>query len=130
MAEPFVLDGARAREGAPQVRIAPGEALPDAETLRDVSVVGILFPGFRDGRGYSTARMLRERGFDGDIRAIGDVTVDQLFFLLRTGFSSLEPDHFMELGRRFHVRLSSLLFRLCIRRVGKLQYVSAHRYGQ
>ncbi|WP_372918091.1 DUF934 domain-containing protein, partial [Sandarakinorhabdus sp.] len=50
------------------------------------------FPKFRDGRGYSSARILREAGFDGEIRAAGDVLVDQLGFMRRVGFDSFAPD--------------------------------------
>jgi uncharacterized protein (DUF934 family) len=47
------------------------------------------FPKFADGRGYSTARLLRERyGYHGEIRAIGDVLHDQLFFMKRCGFDA------------------------------------------
>jgi len=47
------------------------------------------FPKFTDGRGYSTARLLRERhGYDGELRAFGDIGRDQIFFLNRVGFDS------------------------------------------
>jgi len=47
--------------------------------LNDVNVIGVNFPAFADGRGYSLARLLKERyGFKGEIRAIGDVLIDQL----------------------------------------------------
>jgi uncharacterized protein (DUF934 family) len=53
------------------------------------SVVAIHFPKFTDGRGYSTARLLRERyAYAGELRAIGDVLRDQLFFLRRCGFDT------------------------------------------
>ncbi len=49
------------------------------------------FPKFRDGRAYSYARLLRERyGFEGELRAVGDVLLEQLFFMLRTGFNAFE----------------------------------------
>ena len=49
------------------------------------------FPKFRDGRAYSYARLLRERyGFEGELRAVGDVLLEQLFFMLRTGFDAFE----------------------------------------
>lgn len=54
-------------------------------------VIAIAFPKFTDGRGYSSAAILREAGYDGDIRAVGDVTIDQLWYLKRVGFSSLAP---------------------------------------
>jgi uncharacterized protein (DUF934 family) len=47
------------------------------------------FPTFGDGRGYSTARLLRERyGWKGELRAIGDVFRDQLFYLASCGFDA------------------------------------------
>ncbi len=57
--------------------------------LDAVPLIAIDFPVFNDGRGCSTAAMLRSRyRYRGDLRAIGDVLVDQLFFLRRVGFSS------------------------------------------
>ncbi|MCL6414590.1 DUF934 domain-containing protein [Aestuariirhabdus sp. Z084] len=64
---------------------------PDAllDDLAAIKVIAINFPTFADGRGYSLARLLRERhGFSGELRAIGDVLRDQLFFLQRCGFNS------------------------------------------
>lgn len=53
--------------------------------------IAVDFPTFKDGRGYSTAALLRTRlAFAGDLRAIGDVLIDQLFYLKRVGFSSFE----------------------------------------
>jgi uncharacterized protein (DUF934 family) len=47
------------------------------------------FPAFTDGRNYSNARLLRDRyGFKGELRAIGDVLRDQLFFMHRCGFDA------------------------------------------
>jgi uncharacterized protein (DUF934 family) len=54
-----------------------------------VALIGVDFPVFRDGRGYSIARLLRERyGYKGEIRAIGDVLRDQLRFMFRCGFDA------------------------------------------
>ena len=64
---------------------------PDAiaADLEKLSTVVIEFPQFTDGRGYSTARLLRERyGFKGEIRAAGEVLRDNLFYLSRCGFDS------------------------------------------
>ncbi|MDR1162504.1 MAG: DUF934 domain-containing protein [Candidatus Accumulibacter sp.] len=58
-------------------------------------IVGIDFPKFSDGRGYSSARLLRERfHFKGEIRAIGDVLQDQLFLMKRCGIDAyaVRPD--------------------------------------
>ena len=51
--------------------------------------VDVNFPKFTDGRGYSIARLLRERyGYRGELRAVGDVQRDQLFYLSRVGFDA------------------------------------------
>ena len=58
-----------------------------AADLAHFAVVALEFPKFRDGRAYSYARLLRERyGYKGELRAVGDVLLEQLFFMLRTGF--------------------------------------------
>ena len=60
-----------------------------AERLATASRVEVNFPNFTDGRGYSTARLLRERlGYRGELRAVGDVQRDQLFNLARCGFDA------------------------------------------
>lgn len=60
-----------------------------AADLDDFTVIGVDFPKFSDGRGYSAARLLRERhGYRGELRAIGDVLRDQLFYLQRCGFDA------------------------------------------
>jgi uncharacterized protein (DUF934 family) len=54
-----------------------------------IALIAVDFPVFRDGRGYSTARLLRERfGYKGELRAIGDVLRDQLRFYERCGFDA------------------------------------------
>jgi uncharacterized protein (DUF934 family) len=51
--------------------------------------IEIKFDAFTDGRGYSTAKLLRDRfAFTGELRAVGDVTIDQLFYLSRCGFDT------------------------------------------
>ena len=67
-----------------------------ADDLGRFSVVAVHFPKFTDGRGYSTAALLRTRyGYRGELRAFGDVGRDQLFYLARCGFDSfkLAPQH-------------------------------------
>jgi uncharacterized protein (DUF934 family) len=60
-----------------------------AEDLKYFGVVAVNFPKFGDGRGYSIARLLRERyGWKGELRAIGDIFRDQLFFLSGCGFNA------------------------------------------
>ena len=60
-----------------------------AADLDHFTVIGVHFPKFTDGRGYSIARMLLERyGYKGELRAFGDVGRDQIFLLNRVGFDS------------------------------------------
>lgn len=59
--------------------------------LERLQLVAIDFPAYTDGRGYSQARLLRERlGYGGEIRAVGDVRVDQLAFMMRAGIDALD----------------------------------------
>ena len=56
------------------------------------SVIAVDFPKFADGRGYSIAYNLRARlGYVGELRAIGDVLRDQLFYMQRVGFDAFSP---------------------------------------
>lgn len=62
-----------------------------AEDLVHFEMVAINFPKFADGRGYSLARLLRDRyNFTGEVRAVGDVLHDQLFYMQRCGFNAFE----------------------------------------
>jgi uncharacterized protein (DUF934 family) len=59
--------------------------------LDRLAVVVLAFPNFKDGRGYSQARQLRERyRFAGELRAAGQILRDQFLFLVRAGFDALE----------------------------------------
>ena len=92
--EPAVsLDGFLEQDNASSVRIEAGEdveqLIPHLDRLR---LIEIDFPKFRDGRGFSTARILREAGYTGEIKATGDVLVDLVFFMRRCGFDSFAPD--------------------------------------
>lgn len=62
-----------------------------ADDLDHFAVVALEFPVFKDGRAYSYARLLRERwGFTGELRAVGDVLLEQLHFMQRVGFDAFE----------------------------------------
>ena len=64
-----------------------------AEDLQHFDLIALEFPRFGDGRAYSYARLLRERyGYLGELRAVGNVLRDQLFFMVRCGFDSFEVD--------------------------------------
>jgi uncharacterized protein (DUF934 family) len=78
--------------------------------LDRLAVVALVFPTFRDGRAYSQARLLRERyGYDGELRATGQVLRDQFVFMLRAGFDAFEvkkqadAEAFAETVKRYSV---------------------------
>jgi uncharacterized protein (DUF934 family) len=71
------------------VLVLANDADPLEASLEGVDRIELDFPKFTDGRAFSQARLLRQRrGFTGDIRATGDVLVDQLVQMYRVGFSS------------------------------------------
>ena len=75
----------------------PPEAI--AADLERFAVVALEFPVFRDGRPYSAARLLRERyRYRGEVRAIGDVLLEQLHLMMRAGFDAFEIDSADPLG--------------------------------
>lgn len=88
----------QAQRGVLSLRAGLGvwlESSSRAETLREdikkFAVIAVDFPKFADGRGYSIAYQLRVRmGFEGELRAIGDVLRDQLFYMQRVGFDAFE----------------------------------------
>lgn len=69
------------------------DQMPDAvrSDVGHFDVIALEFPKFRDGRAYSYARLLRERyGYAGELRAVGEVLLEQLHFMLRCGFDAFE----------------------------------------
>lgn len=61
--------------------------------LSDFDLIAIVFPAFKDGRGYSYARLLRERyQFKGEVRAVGNILRDQIYYLSRCGFDAFALD--------------------------------------
>ena len=70
--------------------LQPDERVEDvAADLDYFVVIAVNFPKFVDGRGYSTASLLRQRyKYQGELRAVGDVLHDQLFYMQRVGFDS------------------------------------------
>lgn len=92
--EPAVsLDAFLDQTNAASVRIEAGDDVRRLEpVLERVRLIEIDFPKFRDGRGFSSARILREMGFTGEIKATGDVLVDLVYFMRRCGFDSFAPN--------------------------------------
>ncbi len=92
------------REGRKPTRtgvwLAPNDAVDPLLPWLDVlPLIAIHFPVFTDGRGYSLARLLRGRhAYAGELRAVGDVLRDQIYFLHRCGFNafSLRADQPLE----------------------------------
>jgi len=98
VADPGVtVDSFGEQSNAAAVRLEPGDdardLLPHLERLR---LVEVNFPVFGDGRGYSSARILREAGYTGELRAVGQVLVDQIALMRRCGFDAFAPDQPLE----------------------------------
>ncbi|MDO8358506.1 MAG: phosphoadenylyl-sulfate reductase [Devosia sp.] len=75
--------------------VSPGDRIEDAaaDLGRFVSIA-VSFPGFNDGRGYSTARLITERyRYQGELRAVGDVLMDQVPLMRRCGISAFVVTH-------------------------------------
>ncbi len=89
----FALDAFLDEPGARAVRVEAGEDVTRLfPHLGRIDLVEIAFPRFRDGRGFSSARLLREAGYAGELRAAGDVLVDLIAFMRRCGFDAFAPD--------------------------------------
>ena len=85
-------DALLARQASLGVRLRSDQS-PEtiAADLARIALVALEFPKFRDGRAYSHARILREHhAFQGEVRAVGDVLMEQLHFMLRSGFDAFE----------------------------------------
>ncbi len=86
------VDSFVAGGGGAAVRVEPGDdARALTAYLADLRLVEVNFPEFGDGRGYSAARILREAGYRGELRAVGDVLVDQIAYMRRCGFDAFAP---------------------------------------
>ncbi|MBS1161935.1 MAG: hypothetical protein H6R15_4354 [Proteobacteria bacterium] len=72
------------------VLLEPADPIEDlAADVDQLALIAVNFPKFVDGRGYSIASLLRQRyGYSGELRAVGDVLHDQLFFMQRVGFDA------------------------------------------
>jgi len=86
----------KARDGGLGVWLDSAEEAEEiGDDVASFQVIALNFPAFTDGRSYSNARLLRDRyGYKGELRAIGDVLRDQLFYLHRCGFDAfaIRPD--------------------------------------
>jgi len=88
------VDSFGEQSNAAAVRLEPGDDARDLLPFLDrLKLIEVNFPAYTDGRGYSAARILREAGYDGELRAVGDVLIDQLTEMRRCGFDAFAPDH-------------------------------------
>lgn len=84
------------QQGSRSGRIAPSisgaqELESIVDQLLDQPMIAIEFPRFNDGRGFSQARLLRQKyGYQGQLRAVGDVTRDRLRFMHRCGIDAMQ----------------------------------------
>ena len=81
------------RRSAPVGLLLKSDQLPECigEGLQRLAVIALEFPAFRDWRAYSYARLLRDKyAYKGELRAVGDILLEQLHFMVRTGFDSFE----------------------------------------
>ena len=80
------------------VILEPGETLaPLFEHIDEIPLAMVNFPTFMDGRGFSYGRELRERGYQGELRAVGHFMRDQLTYLSRCGFDAFQMEDESEL---------------------------------
>ncbi|MBL8689982.1 MAG: DUF934 domain-containing protein [Rhodospirillaceae bacterium] len=89
------IQALRSRNGEIGVVLTPGESLDGiVDHLDRITLVALRFTRYSDGRPYSIARILRDRyDYKGELRATGDVLRDQVKFLLRAGFDTLDVAH-------------------------------------
>ncbi|MBK1683998.1 DUF934 domain-containing protein [Rhodoferax fermentans] len=85
----IAADADQARATGPNVLKIANDANPAEVNLDGIERIDLHFPKFTDGRAYSQAFLLRRRlGFKGELRATGDVLVDQLQLMQRSGFDA------------------------------------------
>jgi uncharacterized protein (DUF934 family) len=96
------LDNATDGEVSSDTLALANDGDAQALSLEGLARIDLHFPKFTDGRAFSQAFVLRRRGFKGDIRAHGDVLIDQLMQMQRSGFSSvlLRADQNAEHGKK------------------------------
>ncbi|MCH2095942.1 MAG: DUF934 domain-containing protein [Rhodobacteraceae bacterium] len=79
-------------EGAQALDLASDAQIDDVQ-VAGIEAIRIDFPSFADGRGFTLARLLRLRGFQGRLRARGHVIADQYAMARRAGFDEVEIDN-------------------------------------
>lgn len=92
----FLADAAAGTLGNRPVGVVvePADRVADLVPHLDrLAVVAVNFPKFNDGRGFSHAALLVRHGFAGELRAVGNVLIDQIAFMRRLGFTAFEVSH-------------------------------------
>ena len=106
------LDAATRRSAGERlgVSLQPGDRLEQIlDHLDGLALVALAFPAFNDGRSFSKAEVLRtSHGFEGRLRATGQILVDQLPHMLRVGFDQFEISHPVLLRRLEEGRVDGL----------------------
>lgn len=106
----FLRRAAETNEIGLGVLVAPADDVRALSPYLDrIALVAVQFPAFNDGRGFSHATLLRQRlGYDGEIRAVGDVLIDQVPLMLRTGFTSFAVSNPVAISRLKENRLPGI----------------------
>ncbi|MEE4661577.1 MAG: DUF934 domain-containing protein [Halieaceae bacterium] len=87
------VESGAAPSGDTAVQLDAGQSPEDIQgDLHAIPMIAIHFPVFTDGRGFSYARELRQRGYTGEIRAVGHFMRDQLAYLARCGVTAFQFD--------------------------------------
>jgi uncharacterized protein (DUF934 family) len=108
--ETFLEKAAASNEGGLGVLINPAEDVTVLEPFIDrLALVAVAFPAFNDGRAFSHASLLVSRlHFSGEIRAVGDVLIDQIPLMLRCGVTSFAVTNKTALARLGEGRLPGI----------------------
>ena len=104
------IDKAEAGESSLGVLIQPADNVKAlAPYLDRIGLVAVNFPAFNDGRAFSHSSLLRERlGFTGELRAVGDVLIDQIPLMLRVGITSFAVTNAVAIRRLEEGRLPGI----------------------
>jgi uncharacterized protein (DUF934 family) len=98
------------------------------DALNDLDLLALEFPAYTDGRSYSAAKLLRQRyGFDGEIRAVGNVLQDQYAAMLRCGFDAFEVSG--EIDPAAWARSATAMSNVYQHAVDDVQAIWAKRHG-
>ncbi len=106
----FLTRAAESNDVGLGVLITPADDVTKLAPFIDrIALIAVSFPAFNDGRGFSHASLLRTRlNYQGDLRAVGDVLIDQVPLMLRTGFTSFSVSNETALRRLSENRLPGI----------------------